>query len=251
MNNLNTHLCPLVNVSQLHVVLNQHSILQDIAFKVYPGEIVTLIGPNGAGKSTLVKTVLGLIKPTQGVIDKKPGLRLGYMPQQLVLESYMPLSVKRFLALAPGYVLENTPSIIEELNLQPLLNHSMQSISGGECQRVLLARALLNNPELLVLDEPAQGVDVMGQQALYQLIIDIRNRWQCGILMVSHDLHLVMAGTDSVICLNKHVCCSGLPSTVTKHPEFLKLFGTQDRVGLALYTHQHNHQHDAGDKSCS
>lgn len=256
MNNPSVHPSVLVDVSHLNVSFGQQCILQDINLKVHQGEIVTLIGPNGAGKSTLVKSVLGLIPPNGGTIRKKEGLRVGYMPQKLSIEPYMPLSVERFLSLAPVYLkkgkdaLQKTHVIIEELGLSFLLSHAMQDISGGECQRVLLARALLSNPELLVLDEPAQGVDVMGQQALYQLIIDIRDRWQCGILMVSHDLHLVMAGTDSVICLNKHVCCSGLPSAVSQHPEFLRLFGTQEPLGLAVYTHRHNHRHDVGGEIC-
>ena len=247
MSSMNT---PLVDVSHLDVFFGRQSILQDIHLQVNKGEIVTLIGPNGAGKSTLIKTVLGLIRPSRGFVHKKKGLRMGYMPQKLFIESYMPLSVARFLALAPVYALKKTQEIIEELKLSSLLAHPMQEISGGEFQRVLLARALLNDPELLVLDEPAQGVDVMGQQALYQLIVDIRDRWQCGILMVSHDLHLVMAGTDSVICLNKHICCSGLPSAVSQHPEFLRLFGVQEPLGLAVYTHRHNHSHDVGGEVC-
>jgi zinc transport system ATP-binding protein len=232
----------LVDVSHLNISIEQQIILQDVHLKVHRDEIVTLIGPNGAGKSTLVKAVLGLITPNSGVVYKRPGLRMGYMPQKLLIEPYMPLSVLRFLELAP--LKSSLKDIIEELGIKRLLSSPMQAISGGEAQRVLLARALLSHPELLVLDEPAQGVDVVGQQELYQLIIRIRDRWRCGILMVSHDLHMVMAGTDSVICLNKHVCCSGLPGTVSQHPEFIKLFGEQEPLGLAMYTHSHNHRHD-------
>lgn len=249
MNIPKAHTDLLINVRHLNVSFGTQTILEDIHLKVHRGEVVTLIGPNGAGKSTLVKAVLGLIHPTSGHMDKKPGLRMGYMPQKLFIEPYMPLSVRRFLELAPFKPDLNT--IIDELGIRHLLSCSMQTISGGECQRVLLARALLSHPELLVLDEPAQGVDVLGQQDLYRLIIDIRDRWQCGILMVSHDLHIVMAGTDSVICLNKHVCCSGLPGAVSKHPEFLRLFGAQETAGLALYTHSHNHRHDLGGDVCS
>lgn len=249
MNQHNIQPSLLVNVSHLNISIGQQIILQDIDLKVHQGEIVTLIGPNGAGKSTLVKAVLGLRQPTSGSVYKKPGLCMGYMPQKLLVESYMPLTVLRFLELAPYQ--QTLDDIIEEVGIRPLLSLPMQTISGGESQRVLLARALLSNPQLLVLDEPAQGVDVVGQQALYQLIIRIRDRWQCGILMVSHDLHIVMAGTDSVICLNKHVCCSGLPSAVSRHPEFLKLFGIQEPAGFAVYTHTHNHRHDLGGDVCS
>jgi zinc transport system ATP-binding protein len=248
MNTPNIHDSLLVDVSHLDISIEQQVILQDIRLQVHKDEIVTLIGPNGAGKSTLVKAVLGLIQPTRGTIYKKPGLRMGYMPQKLLIEPYMPLSVLRFLELAP--LKSSLDAIVEELGIRHLLSSPMQSISGGESQRVLMARALLSHPELLVLDEPAQGVDVAGQQELYQLIIRIRDRRQCGILMVSHDLHMVMAGTDSVICLNKHVCCSGLPGTVSQHPEFLKLFGAQEPVGLAMYTHSHNHRHDLGGDIC-
>ncbi len=248
MNTPNVQHSLLIDVSHLNISIEQQIILQDIHLKVHRGEIVTLIGPNGAGKSTLVKAVLGLIAPNSGVVYKRPGLRMGYMPQKLLIEPYMPLSVLRFLELAP--LKSSLEDIIEELGIKRLLSSPMQAISGGEAQRVLLARALLSHPELLVLDEPAQGVDVVGQQELYQLIIRIRDRWRCGILMVSHDLHMVMAGTDSVICLNKHVCCSGLPGTVSQHPEFLKLFGAQEPTGLAMYTHSHNHRHDLGGDVC-
>lgn len=248
MNIVKPHELPLVDVRRLNVSFGTHKVLEDIHLKVHPGEVVTLIGPNGAGKSTLIQAVLGLIHPIEGDIYKKPGLRMGYMPQKLFIEPYMPLNVRRFLALAP--IKFSFDEIVEELGIRSLLDSSMQNISGGECQRVLLARALLSRPELLVLDEPAQGVDILGQQDLYRLIIDIRNRWKCGILMVSHDLHLVMAGTDSVICLNKHVCCSGLPDAVTQHPEFLKLFGVQAPTELALYTHTHDHRHDLGGDIC-
>lgn len=248
MNTPNVQDSLLIDVSHLNISIKQQVILQDIHLQVHQDEIVTLIGPNGAGKSTLVQAVLGLIHPTSGVVYKKSGLRMGYMPQKLLIEPYMPLSVMRFLALAP--LKSSLDEIVEELGIRHLLSSPMQAISGGEAQRVLLARALLSHPELLVLDEPAQGVDVIGQQELYQLIIRIRDRWRCGILMVSHDLHMVMAGTDSVICLNKHVCCSGLPGTVSQHPEFLKLFGAQEPVGLAMYTHSHNHRHDLGGDVC-
>ncbi len=248
MNTPNVQDSLLIDVSHLNIFIEQQIILQDIHLQVHKDEIVTLVGPNGAGKSTLVKAVLGLIPLSSGTIYKKPGLRMGYMPQKLSIEPYMPLTVQRFLELAP--LKSSLNAIIEELGIKHLLSSPMQAISGGESQRVLLARALLSHPELLVLDEPAQGVDVVGQQELYQLIIRIRDRWQCGILMVSHDLHMVMAGTDSVICLNKHVCCSGLPSAVSQHPEFIKLFGDQEPAGLAMYTHTHNHRHDLGGDVC-
>lgn len=241
---------PLVCAEHIQVQFGKKIILSDVHLTVRPKEIVTLIGPNGAGKSTLVRVVLGLIRPDKGYVRLRPGIRVGYMPQGLAIEPYMPISVSRFLALTEGVEPHYLQTVMQELMIEHLQNAAIQSISGGELQRVLLARAMLRKPDLLVLDEPVQGVDVTGQEELYHLITQIRERHQCGILMVSHDLHLVMAETDSVICLNKHVCCSGHPEVVSQHPEFLNLFGTHP-AKLAIYTHQHNHQHDLGGEICS
>lgn len=241
----------LVTASHITVKFGDKTVLTDVHLTVESGEIVTLIGPNGAGKSTLIRTLLGFIKPTQGTVYLKTGIRIGYMPQRLAVEPFMPLSVQRFLELAGVRDKKRLATIQQELKISHLQSAPIQSISGGELQRVLLARALLRAPELLVLDEPAQGVDIQGQQELYQLIKFIRDKYQCGILMVSHDLHLVMAGTDSVICLNKHVCCSGRPEMVSKHPEFLSLFGLLEPEGIAVYAHRHNHKHDIDGDICS
>lgn len=240
----------LVTANQIGVQFGRKTILTDIHLTVDKGEIVTLIGPNGAGKSTLVKVVVGLIRPTQGSMVLKHAIQIGYMPQKLVVEPSMPLTVDRFLQLANQITRVHVPTVVDELMIGHLLKFPLQSISGGELQRVLLARALLRQPELLVLDEPVQGVDVTGQAELYHLIMQIRDRYQCGILMVSHDLHLVMAGTDSVICLNKHVCCSGSAAAVSQHPEFLSLFGSREPAKLAVYAHRHNHRHDIGGDVC-
>lgn len=241
----------LVSVNHVGVQFEQKIILSEVDLSVKSGEIVSLIGPNGAGKSTLIRAILGLIPIQQGSIQLSPGLRVGYMPQKIHLEPFMPLSVKRFLQLVPGTKLAEIDQLLAELNLSSLKSTSMSDISGGELQRVLLARALLRRPNLLVLDEPAQGVDVTGQEALYQLIAYIRDSSGCGILMVSHDLHLVMAGTDSVVCLNKHVCCSGHPSVVSQHPAYLNLFGQKEPARLWMYAHQHNHQHDLDGNLCN
>ncbi len=242
---------PLVNAQGICVQRGQKVILSDVNLIVRKKEIVTLIGPNGAGKSTLVKVILKLLQPNAGTIKLKTGIRMGYMPQDLSIEPFMPLSVIRFLQLAGKIDHQYLLTLLKELKIEHLKISPMQSISGGEMQRVLLARALLRKPDLLVLDEPVQGVDVTGQEELYSLIMDIRNTHHCGILMISHDLHLVMSGTDSVICLNKHVCCAGHPAAVSQHPAFLNLFGALKPASFAIYTHHHNHQHHLDGDICS
>lgn len=219
-------------------------ILQAVDLRLETGKIVTLIGPNGAGKTTLVRSVLGLIAITEGTIYQRKGLRIGYMPQKLHIEPSLPLTVKRFLALG-GKPKVNLMEVSSLTGIDHLGKLPMQQLSGGETQRVLLARALLRDPHLLVLDEPVQGVDVTGQAALYALINDIRKQRHCGVLLVSHDLHLVMATTDTVVCLNQHVCCQGHPEAVTSDPAYLALFGTQLKPQIAVYTHHHDHHHDA------
>ena len=229
----------------------QHrQILHNTSLNVFAGEIVTLIGPNGAGKSTLIKILLGLIKPDKGSVVRNENLRLGYMPQKLALETSMPITVQHFLTLSKGDA-DWLSHCIELTGIQSLPQQAMQSLSGGELQRVLLARALYRRPNLLVLDEPVQGVDVSGQSAMYRLIKKIHRELSCSVLMVSHDLHLVMASTDRVICLNNHVCCEGHPDSVSAHPEFLRLFGERADSEMAIYTHEHDHQHDLfGNDAC-
>jgi zinc transport system ATP-binding protein len=220
-------------------------VLAGVDIAVHRGEIVTLIGPNGAGKTTLLRIMLGLVKPDRGTIERKPDLRLGYMPQKVEIDPLLPLPVRRFLELGGSADRGALVAALEEVNALHVLDSPVQAISGGELRRVLLARALLRDPELLVLDEPVQGVDVVGQGDLFRLIVSLRERRGCGVLMVSHDLHLVMAATDTVLCLNKHVCCTGHPETVRSHPEYIALFGARDADALALYTHRHDHVHDA------
>ncbi|GAB3111053.1 zinc ABC transporter ATP-binding protein ZnuC [Aestuariicella hydrocarbonica] len=238
----------LIQATDLCLQFGERQILNNVSLNLNAGEIVTLIGPNGAGKTSLVRVVLGLQAASQGTLTRQPNLRIGYMPQKLHIEASLPLSVKRFLQLAlRRKSADSLPVILESLQLtgiEHLINNPMHTLSGGETQRVLLARALLRNPDLLVLDEPVQGVDVAGQSRLYQLIADIRDQRGCGVLMVSHDLHLVMAATDTVICLNQHVCCHGHPSSVTEDPAYLELFGQTTHSGIAVYTHHHDHHHD-------
>lgn len=223
----------------------KRSVLAGVDIAVHRGEIVTLIGPNGAGKTTLLRILLGLMTPDSGIVERKADLRLGYMPQRVEIDPLLPLPVSRFLELGRQADRGALVAALEEVHALHVLDSPVQEISGGELRRVLLARALLRDPELLVLDEPVQGVDVIGQGDLFRLIVALRERRGCGVLMVSHDLHLVMAATDTVLCLNGHVCCTGHPETVRSHPEYIALFGARDADALALYTHRHDHVHDA------
>jgi zinc transport system ATP-binding protein len=235
---------PLLTVENVHFAIRGNPILQAVSLQVSSGEIVALIGPNGAGKSTLVRIVLGLLRPDRGRICLQSGLRVGYMPQRLTVDDTLPLTVQRFVTLGTPASRERVRSALSEVGAAHVLDTPMQAISGGETQRVLLARALLREPDLLVLDEPIQGVDLTGQYELYDLISNLRRRRGCGILMVSHELHLVMAATDHVLCLNRHVCCSGHPDLVAQDPAYLDLFGIDGARRLAVYHHNHNHRHD-------
>lgn len=234
----------LVSLENVSVSFGQRRVLSDVSLELKPGKILTLLGPNGAGKSTLVRVVLGLVTPDEGVIKRNGKLRIGYVPQKLYLDTTLPLTVNRFLRLRPGTHKEDILPALKRVHAGHLINAPMQKLSGGETQRVLLARALLNRPQLLVLDEPTQGVDVNGQVALYDLIDQLRRELDCGVLMVSHDLHLVMAKTDEVLCLNHHICCSGTPEVVSLHPEFISMFGPRGAEQLGIYRHHHNHRHD-------
>ncbi|ARU86545.1 zinc ABC transporter ATP-binding protein ZnuC [Pseudomonas sp. M30-35] len=233
----------LIRLEDVGVHFSGQAVLENVQLSVSPGEIVTLIGPNGAGKTTLVRAVLGLLKIDTGSVWRKPKLRVGYMPQKLHVDATLPLTVLRFLRLVPGVDRRKALAALAEVGAEHVIDSPLQTVSGGEMQRVLLARALLREPELLVLDEPVQGVDVAGQAELYRLITRLRDRHGCGVLMVSHDLHLVMSTTDNVVCLNRHVCCSGHPEQVSGDPAFVELFG-QDAKSLAVYHHHHDHAHD-------
>ena len=234
---------PLVTASGITVRYAGRAVLENVGIFVEPGEIVTLIGPNGSGKTTLVRTILGLLKPDAGEIRLRPGARIGYVPQRLTVDPVLPLTLRRFLELGGRHGEPKLRSVAAEVGVDTLLDRQVHELSGGELQRMALARALLRQPDLLVLDEPLQGVDFGGQLALFQLIDRVRRTRGCGVLMVSHDLHLVMAGTDRVVCLNRHVCCSGRPESVSRHPEYLALFGPRAAENLAVYTHSHDHDH--------
>ncbi|HYN39215.1 MAG TPA: metal ABC transporter ATP-binding protein [Rhodospirillales bacterium] len=238
----------LLEGRDLSLRLGRMTVLNHVSLTVSAGEIVTVIGPNGAGKTSLLRVLLGLVPATAGSVHRRPKLSLGYVPQRLVIDPVLPLSVKRLMTLTARRPAVAVRAALGETGVAALVDAPVQTLSGGEFQRVLLARALLREPDLLVLDEPVQGVDFAGEAALYQLIGAIRDRHGCGVLMVSHDLHTVMAATDRVICLNRHVCCAGRPAAVGRDPEFVRLFGPRAAAALGVYAHHHDHAHDlAGD----
>lgn len=252
MNSSSPTAAPIIAAHNLLLKRRHKTVLDNISLNVAPGQIITLIGPNGCGKSTLIRVLLGLEKVDSGRIERQANLRIGYMPQKLSLDQRMPLTVQGFLKLTRGVRTADIRHWLKRLHIEGLSDLSVHDLSGGEWQRVLLARALLMKPDLLVLDEPVQGVDVQGQMELYQLIPKLRDELGCAVLMVSHDLHLVMAATDEVICLNGHVCCSGHPDSVSVNPAYLQLFGLRadaPLIGpltgpLVPYTHHHDHKHD-------
>jgi zinc transport system ATP-binding protein len=220
------------------------TILEHVDIDIGPGEIVTLIGPNGAGKTTLVRALLGLEKADSGTIARRPGVKIGYAPQRFDRDPAIPVTVERFLALGLPDAGADVPAVLDEVGAKRVAGQQLHGLSGGELQRVVLARALLRNSNLLVLDEPVRGVDYVGEAELYGLIGRLRTTRGLGVLLVSHDLHVVMAQSDRVICLNRHVCCSGVPETVSQHPEYARLFGAQAARAFAVYHHAHDHSHD-------
>jgi zinc transport system ATP-binding protein len=227
----------LLSARSLWLTRSGRAILQGVDIDIAQGEIVTLIGPNGAGKTTLVRVLLGLEAPDQGTIQRKPGLVVGYVPQRFDVDRAIPLTVERFVQLGRRAEEEETSRVLAD-------DRQLSELSGGELQRVVLARALVGSPAILVLDEPVRGVDHAGEAELYSLIGRLRSERGFGVLLVSHDLHVVMAQSDRVICLNRHVCCSGVPQSVAQHPEYARLFGPQAARAFALYHHHHDHRHD-------
>lgn len=233
----------LIKADHVSVVRKNRRILDDVSVNIAPGEFVTIVGPNGAGKSVLLHVLMGLISTDGGSVVRKDGLRVGYMPQRFMPEATMPLSVVRFLKLTKGATARSIAETLALTGALSVADRPLHVLSGGELQRVLLARALLHDPDLLVLDEPAQNLDVVGELAFYKLLEDIYKKRRCAVLMVSHDLHMVMASTGKVICLFHHVCCSGEPSVVAKDPEFTALFGKDMAKMVSVYQHSHEHDH--------
>lgn len=234
----------LISARGLGITRGGRDQLIDVSLDIAPREIVTLIGPNGAGKSTLVRVLLGLEKPDRGRIQRRADLRIGYVPQRFDSDAVIPMTVERFLSLGMDGDRARTARMLEQVDASSVRHQQIGELSGGELQRVVLARALLREPNLLVLDEPAQGVDYSGEADLYNLIGRLRDESGFGVLLVSHDLHIVMARSDRVICLNHHVCCSGIPETVAQHPSYARLFGPQAAHAFAVYRHHHDHSHD-------
>tara|TARA_R110002096_G_scaffold435770_1_gene662542 strand:+ start:15551 stop:16339 length:789 start_codon:yes stop_codon:yes gene_type:complete len=240
MEDTSSQLLRLENVCKSY---HNNVVLENVSFSVSRGETVTLIGPNGAGKSTLMKISLGILDVSSGKVHRAKKISIGYMPQKVMIDDVLPLSVRDFLYLRPNTTYDDVAEALETVRLSHISHQPVQSASGGEMQRILLARALLGKPDLLVLDEPVQGIDIMGQQEIYGLIAKVRDETGCGVLMISHDLHLVMASTNQVLCLNRHICCSGTPEFVKDDPEYHAMMG-RPMEGVAIYTHHHSEGHD-------
>lgn len=235
----------LIAAENISVSYGANTVLRDVSLTVEPGEIVTVVGPNGSGKTTLLRLLIGAASPSSGRVTHKPGLRIGYVPQKLHIDPTLPITVERFLRLPGGTTREACTAALERAGVPGLSQRQMSALSGGQFQRVLLARALINEPDLLLLDEATQGLDQPGSAAFYLQIEEVRQKTGCAILMISHELHVVMAASDRVICLNGHVCCEGTPELVSAAPEYRALFGTGTGGALALYRHEHDHTHDA------
>ncbi|GGE07182.1 zinc transport system ATP-binding protein [Gemmobacter megaterium] len=236
---------PLIEAQGLSIRLGGADVLSRVDFRIAPGEIVTVLGPNGSGKSTLLRALMGIVAPSAGRVLRAPGLRIGYVPQKLAIDRNLPLTVRRFLSLPRRVSDPQAMAALDRTGLpRALAGRQLGALSGGQLQRVLLARALLGDPQILVLDEATQGLDQPGEAAFYRLIEDIRAQTGAAVLMVSHDLHVVMAASDRVVCLNGHVCCEGTPRVVSTAPEYRALFGLGTQGALALYRHEHDHEHD-------
>lgn len=233
----------LIEAKSLQLAYNDEPVLRNVDICVKPGEIITIVGPNGSGKTTLLKAIIGAIAPQQGEIRLKEGLRIGYVPQKLHIDPSLPITVERFLTLTGKVRRQECRTALAEAGASDFTRRQMSELSGGQFQRVLLARALLQNPDILLLDEATQGLDQAGSAAFYRQIEEVRKSRGCAVLMISHELHVVMSTSDRVICLNGHVCCEGTPAVVASAPEYRALFGSGTGGALALYQHQHNHDH--------
>ena len=234
----------LITVENLSVKYGTNFVLKKINLEIKSGEIVTIVGPNGSGKTSLIKAIIGAVQPADGKINLKSNLKIGYIPQRLNFDTTLPITVKRFMTLTEKVDKNTYISALETAGVPQILKSQMSSLSGGQFQRVLLARALIGAPEILILDEATQGLDQPGSAAFYRQIEQLRQNTGCAVLMISHDLHVVMSTSDRVVCLNGHVCCEGTPSAVVSTPEYQELFGAGTEGALALYRHDHDHIHE-------
>ena len=237
---------PLIAADNLTIRMDRQEVLTKVSLSIQRAEIVTILGPNGSGKSTLLRALLGILRPASGTVTQRPGLVIGYVPQKLAVDRTLPMTVRRFLSLPVRVTDADAEAALIRVGLPEVAGRQMADLSGGQFQRVLLARALLTRPDLLILDEPTQGLDQPGEAAFYRLIEEVRRETGVAVLMVSHDLHVVMAASDRVICLNGHVCCEGTPRVVSNAPEYRALFGLGTQGALALYQHVHDHSHAHG-----
>ncbi|MCF6232018.1 MAG: metal ABC transporter ATP-binding protein [Rhodobacteraceae bacterium] len=235
---------PVISARDVSVRIRGQQVLHDISVDISPGEIVTIVGPNGSGKSTFLRALIGAVPLTSGHIEKPAGLRIGYVPQKLAIDPALPMTVNRFLSLPRRISAADTHASLARAGATTLGKRQMADLSGGQFQRVLLARALQERPQLLLLDEATQGLDQPGSATFYTLVEELRRDIGCAIVMVSHDLHVVMAASDRVICLNGHICCQGTPEIVASAPQYRALFGSGTKGALALYRHEHSHSHD-------
>ncbi len=235
---------PVISARDLSVRIGGQLVLHDVNVDIAPGEIVTIVGPNGSGKSTFLRALIGAVPLASGRIEKSANLRIGYVPQKLAIDAGLPMTVNRFLSLPRRISAADTRAALARAGAAAFGERQMADLSGGQFQRVLLARALQERPQLLLLDEATQGLDQPGSAAFYTLIEDLRRDIGCAIVMVSHDLHVVMAASDRVICLNGHICCQGTPEIVASAPQYRALFGSGTKGALALYRHEHSHSHD-------
>ena len=233
----------LIKLNNCGVKRNNKWLVRGVSLNVNKGQIVTLIGPNGSGKSTTAKMALGILKPDEGSNTMSQNIKISYVPQKISIDWSVPLRVIDFMNITEKFAKNEIEEALSMTGIKKLIFRDVKNLSGGEFQRLLMARAIAKNPDFLVLDEPVQGVDYPGEIALYKIIQEIVKNLNCGILLISHNLHVVMSQTDHVICLNGHVCCSGAPKSIVKEPEYIKLFGDNMDPTLALYQHEHDHQH--------